>query len=99
VPGYIHFVPTGRKKYAALGVSPALFKKPPRRRRSRASIESSLNLWSAAGGLDAVRATQAVKTCFALTGLNFALLCNPGFQSSLRSLFHPGLCYVALLAL
>jgi hypothetical protein len=23
VPGYIHFVPTGRKKYAALGVSPA----------------------------------------------------------------------------
>jgi hypothetical protein len=26
VPGYIHFVPTGRKKYAALGVSPALLK-------------------------------------------------------------------------
>jgi hypothetical protein len=25
VPGYIHFVPTGRKKYAALGVAPAFF--------------------------------------------------------------------------
>jgi hypothetical protein len=46
-----------------------------------------------------VRAAQAVKTCFALTGLNFILLCNPGFQSSLRSLFHPGLCCSALSAL
>jgi LmbE family N-acetylglucosaminyl deacetylase len=46
-----------------------------------------------------VRAAQTVKTCFALTGLNLTLLCNPGFQSSLRSLFHPGLCCIALSAL
>jgi hypothetical protein len=46
-----------------------------------------------------VRAAQAVKTCFALTGLNLTLLCNPGFQISLRSLFHHGLCCYALSAL
>jgi hypothetical protein len=46
-----------------------------------------------------VMAAQAVKICVVLTGLNFTLLCNPGFQISFRSLFHPGLCCIELSAL
>ena len=44
-----------------------------------------------------VRAAQSA--CIALTGLNLNPICNPGFQSPLRVLFHPGLSCSALSAL
>jgi hypothetical protein len=43
------------------------------------------------------RAVQSA--CIALSGLNLNPIRNPGFQSPLRVLFHPGLCCSALSAL
>jgi len=72
---------------------------------SAESAEQQSPGWRSRSGRNPGAAYKAYKpckggaVCIALTGLLLNPIRNPGFQSPLRVLFHPGLCCSALSAL